>query len=236
MSNDLTPGQDYAVKFLTSKGFKLISSPVQLKRGNLVFDDPLGNKWGIFKNGGYIRKQTPKADRWGVVFRQSGAGASQMDDDQYMDLAEMISVKYNADSRKEQKGKETLGKFHKKVYMYDVRKYRDGLRVKFGTVFVPFTEIRRALNTLVKEKFNDSLSISQSHNYSARYDSDAYYENILEITGMRERDERVKGNNPIYMRILYYNNSSDIGFTDAFKQYGDFIHNKQTWNKKERFE
>lgn len=45
----LTPGQDYSAKFLTSKGFKLISSPIQLKRGNLIFNDPLGNKWGIFK-------------------------------------------------------------------------------------------------------------------------------------------------------------------------------------------
>jgi len=216
MSNDLTPGQDYAVKFLTSKGFKLISSPIQLKRGNLVFDDPLGNKWGIFKNGGYIRKQTPKADRWGVVFRLSGAGASQMDDDQYMDLAEMISVKYNADLRKEQKGKETLGEYHKKVSFWEVYKYRDGFRVRDMTCYVPLAEIKKALDIIVKEGYMQNLSVKQLYDEKT---ADAievygyYYEPESEIKSHYRGLARK-------VRIIFFNDSDEIGYTSVIKQYG----------------
>lgn len=37
MSNDLTSGQDYAVKFLKSLGLKLVSTNKDLKRGGFNF-------------------------------------------------------------------------------------------------------------------------------------------------------------------------------------------------------
>ncbi|NMC59305.1 MAG: hypothetical protein GYA51_07990 [Candidatus Methanofastidiosa archaeon] len=58
MSNDLTPGQDYAVKFLKSLGLKLVSTNKDLKRGDLIFEDPFSCLWGIYKRGGIVRKQS----------------------------------------------------------------------------------------------------------------------------------------------------------------------------------
>lgn len=204
----LTPGQDYSAKFLTSKGFKLISSPIQLKRGNLIFNDPLGNKWGIFKNGGYIRKQTPKADRWGMVFRQSNAGSSQIDDDQYMDLAEMISIKYNAENRKQQKQKETLGqKYHKRVDTWNVYKYRDGFRAKTGTCYVPFSNIKKALNIISEEKFKQ-LDVHQP------FDTDKI-QDVIVVSGWKYTPLAKT------LKITFFNESNSIGYTKVTKQYGE---------------
>jgi hypothetical protein len=94
----LTSGQDYAVKFLAAKGFKFISTPRQIERGNLIFTAPDGDNWAIFRNSGYVRKAAPGADRWQVVHRELKAqheGGGAITDDQYMDLAEMISQKYS---------------------------------------------------------------------------------------------------------------------------------------------
>jgi len=221
MSNNLTPGQDYAVKFLTAKGFKLESSPIQLKRGNLVFADPLGNKWGIFKNGGYIRKQTPGADRWGVVYSQTHAGSSELADDEYMDLAEMISTKYNNDVKKEQKGKETFGKYHKKVNLWSVYKYRDGFRVKDWTCYVPIVQIKKALDIIGKENFND-LRITQ------RFETHQT-ENAIEVSGWKFT--------PLaqILRITFFNNSDSIGYTKVTKQRGKVEKERApvTWSKPE---
>ena len=51
MANDLTPGQDYAVKFLTSKGFKLTSSPIQLKREEIGYTS-------VVKQYGRVKRQS----------------------------------------------------------------------------------------------------------------------------------------------------------------------------------
>jgi len=92
----LTPGQKYAVDFLKPLGFKLVSSNIQIERGNLVFEDPDGIKWAIFRNSGYIRKWIPGVDRWNVIHRElpaQHAGGGFIEDDQYMELAELISRK-----------------------------------------------------------------------------------------------------------------------------------------------
>lgn len=208
MSNNLTPGQDYAIKFLTSKGFKLTSSPVQLKRGNLIFDDSIGNKWGIFKNGGYVRKQTPRADRWGVVYRQSDAAGSQLQDDEYMDLAEIIATKYNADNKKQQKEKDILGeKYYKKVYFWEVYKYRDGFRVKNMNCHVPFSKIKKALDIIVKEKYKEYLSVRQLYDYKTV--------DAIEVYGHNKDHKQSRK-----LRIIFFNDSNEIGYTSVVKQYG----------------
>jgi hypothetical protein len=111
----MTSGQDYAVKFLGSRGFKFISSEKQIERGNLIFSAPNGEHWAIFRNSGYIRKAQPDADRWAVVHRELPAqyhGGGNISDDQYMDLAEMVSMKYSKAEANEKRRKdpETLAK------------------------------------------------------------------------------------------------------------------------------
>lgn len=105
----LTQGQQYAVNFLKSKGFKFISSGRQIERGNLIFEEPNGEvKWAIFRSSGYVRKWKPGADRWSVIHRELPAqheGGGDIEDDQYMDLAELISLKYSNEKKREQKEK-----------------------------------------------------------------------------------------------------------------------------------
>lgn len=53
--SELTDGQNFAVNFLKSSGLSLISTPLQIKRGNLIFKDKNDNIFMI-SNTGYIRK------------------------------------------------------------------------------------------------------------------------------------------------------------------------------------
>lgn len=105
---ELTPGQKYAVDFLKSKGLKLVSNPTQLRRGTLMFQKGNENEyWAIYKTG-YIRKggygkswygahdDEPLTLKMGVIDKIRPAqyqGGGKIDDDEYMELAHMISKK-----------------------------------------------------------------------------------------------------------------------------------------------
>jgi hypothetical protein len=68
--NSLSEDQKFLVDFLKSKGLVFKSSPLQIKNGTLIFEDPEKVKWGIF-SAGYVRKWiTPSYDpsgRWQVI-------------------------------------------------------------------------------------------------------------------------------------------------------------------------
>jgi len=106
----LTKGQKYAVDFLKVDGLKLISSPLQLTRGNLIFVDHNNNKWMI-SNTGYIRKwqelhsvRSFKYDgKWQVLTRikpQQWVEKSTMTDDEYMEATHILSNKVNKLNKK----------------------------------------------------------------------------------------------------------------------------------------
>ncbi|NMC59307.1 MAG: hypothetical protein GYA51_08000 [Candidatus Methanofastidiosa archaeon] len=119
------------------------------------------------KNGGYIRKQTPKADRWGMVFRQSNAGSSQIDGDQYM----------------------------------------DGFRAKTGACYVPFSNIKKALNIISEEKFKQ-LDVHQP------FDTDKI-QDVIVVSGWKYTPLAKT------LKITFFNESNSIGYTKVTKQYGE---------------
>lgn len=162
-ANEIPTGQRYAISFLTSKGFKLISSPLQLNRGNLIFKDPIGNMWGIFKNGGYIRKQAPENDRWAVVYRISTADEVQLNDDQYMDLSEIIATKYNDLQLKNKKHEERFGVPSGVSKDPLIKETKDGY--KFKLVLVSKQTMKAAINFLAKDGFkNFNISAYEDNN------------------------------------------------------------------------
>lgn len=102
MLNDLTPGQDYAVKFLTSNGLRFISTPRQLANGNLSFHDPQTDMAWQISSTGYLRKfwnysrpidrkhlHPGEGPQWQMIYNHSRG--QKIPDDEYMDLAEKIS-------------------------------------------------------------------------------------------------------------------------------------------------
>jgi hypothetical protein len=117
-SIEANPGREYAIKFLTSLGLEHVSSPIQLKKGTLEFyDKNTDTKWQI-SGTGYLRKLNDYTKYLGLVARSKRQGwgyppqAWQMvyshfppqhtmgetskrflADDEYMDMAEMISEK-----------------------------------------------------------------------------------------------------------------------------------------------
>ena len=93
---ELTAGQQYAINFLRSMGLILISSPLQCRRGNLIFKENNGEMWGIYKNGGYIRRWG--SNRWGVLYTTERG--RMIEDDEYIELAHMLSEKIRTRRKK----------------------------------------------------------------------------------------------------------------------------------------
>lgn len=111
----LTPGQKYAVDYLTSKGLKFVSDERQLRRGTLMFKDP-NDIWNDneYKNP-WNRKVTPISFRHWALYKtgyvRTGDGETMsvrgrikppqreeegfIDDDEYMELAELAARKMN---------------------------------------------------------------------------------------------------------------------------------------------
>jgi hypothetical protein len=111
----LNSGQTYAVDFLKSLGLTLTSTPLQLNNGTLSFVDKNGNRWAIFKKG-YLRKWRdydknsysfddkkpagfPHNGEWGVIHNFN----HELEDDEYMDAAELLSSKVARNYKKAEK-------------------------------------------------------------------------------------------------------------------------------------
>lgn len=105
--NSLTSGQKFAVNFLSALGLTFTSTPLQLSKGILQFTDNDGTMWALFRTG-YVRKKpvrdpnikrSPWDDgksRWQVVSNINATqyeGGGNIDDDEYMDLAEIVAEK-----------------------------------------------------------------------------------------------------------------------------------------------
>lgn len=202
MSNDLTSGQDYAVKFLKSLGLKLVSTNKDLKRGDLIFDDPFGCLWGIYKRGGIVRKQSYSYNlaQWGyntILHRESRN--SPIDDDQYMDLAEILSNHFINHKQEVHKRKQELDKYEGKVSMFNHLKAKGG--VKYESVKVPYEKIVKALDVLTNKGFNLNLHIG-----------------YFIVPGGKILVSGDKANNS-RMRIIFSNENPHIGYTKVTKQY-----------------
>jgi len=98
-NENLAPGQKFAIDFLKVSGLQLISTPLQLKRGNLIFKDQKNVIWGIFSTG-YIRKLQASSwswegkGRWRVLhFIPPPPGKRIIDDDEYIELARILLEK-----------------------------------------------------------------------------------------------------------------------------------------------
>jgi hypothetical protein len=100
-NENLTPGQIFAIDFLKVGGLQLISTSLQLKRGNLIFKDQKNVIWGIFSTG-YIRKLRTSSlpweseGRWQVlhsIIPPQHEGKRTMDDDEYIESARILLEK-----------------------------------------------------------------------------------------------------------------------------------------------
>jgi len=115
---NLSSGQKYAVDFLTSLRLENVTSPFQLKKGSLEFyDASTDTKWQI-SGSGYLRKlnnytqylktlERAKKQGWGSHVPQAWQMVyshfspkwrnqnvvNKLADDEYMDMAEMLSEK-----------------------------------------------------------------------------------------------------------------------------------------------
>lgn len=109
----LSKGKKYAVDFLKSVGLLHISTPLQLKRGTLIFLDPKNNvEWQI-SGTGYLRKRNLNkkgvylGPEWQMIYshfppQYQQGGKKFLQDDEYMDMAEKLSEKIRGDrARKE---------------------------------------------------------------------------------------------------------------------------------------
>ncbi len=109
---NLTPAQEYAVKLMQTIDIKLISSPLQLKKGTLIFkDDETDIQWQISKRG-YLRKLSPLPkntpwryeSQWQVVYQTfpgSYDGKIQyIDEEQYKELAKLLYEKIRKSKNK----------------------------------------------------------------------------------------------------------------------------------------
>jgi hypothetical protein len=102
-------------------GFVLVSTPLQAKRGNLVFQNPqTKEKWAIFKNGGYLRKWRDSGwrEEWGVMHKTYEHG-KPIEDDEYMDLVHLLSEKIRRSERTKQRKKERGGRISYINRVYD---------------------------------------------------------------------------------------------------------------------
>jgi len=107
-SINLTLGQNFAVKFMKTVGLELISSPLQLKRGNLIFKDNINKdrRWMI-SNTGYIRTMDINTEasayrfsnipaEWRVLARlipQQHIEKNNITDEEYIEAAHVLSEK-----------------------------------------------------------------------------------------------------------------------------------------------
>lgn len=119
-AHHLTDGQTYAIEFLKSLGIQFNTPLNRLKKGVLEFIDPLSDtKWQISPTG-YIRKlnnasaEVRRQKRFGSYYAvtpnwilvyshfppQWEHGKKYLDDDEYMDLAEIMSRKIGAARQK----------------------------------------------------------------------------------------------------------------------------------------
>jgi len=109
----LSKGKKYAVDFLKSIGLLHISTPLQLKRGTLIFLDSKNNvEWQI-SGTGYLRKRDLNrkgaylGPEWQMIYshfppQYQQGGKKFLQDDEYMDMAEKLSEKIRgARARKE---------------------------------------------------------------------------------------------------------------------------------------
>ncbi|NMC59304.1 MAG: hypothetical protein GYA51_07985 [Candidatus Methanofastidiosa archaeon] len=108
----LSKGQKYAVDFLKSIGLHHISTPLQLKRGTLIFLDPKNNTEWQISGTGYLRKRDLNKKSWAgpewqMIYshfppQYEQGGKKFLQDDEYMDMAEKLSEKIRgARARKE---------------------------------------------------------------------------------------------------------------------------------------
>lgn len=125
---EMTPGQKYAVNFLKVHGLDFISTPRQLKNGNLVFKDKEGKLWGIFKYGGYLRKNN--GSRWGVLYRMEQG--RNIDDDEYMELAEMLINKIKKQQNFLKRKEEIWGNMLN-ISKHNIDRYRNGVKSGYIT-------------------------------------------------------------------------------------------------------
>jgi len=102
----LSKGKKYAVDFLKSLGLQHISTPLQLKRGTLIFLDSKNNvEWQI-SGTGYLRKRDLNkkpsyyggGPEWQMIYshfppQYQQGGKKFLQDDEYMDMAEKLSEK-----------------------------------------------------------------------------------------------------------------------------------------------
>lgn len=177
MPSEFPEGQKYAIDFLTASGFKFISTPLQASRGNLMFQDPEGTIWGIFKNGGYIRKMTEPKGRWQVVQRLND-NATPIDDDEYMDLVHIITEKYRSNKLRNKKAREDWGG---PVKFYYVQKKKDGVQV--ARTFVNKDLIKKSVTDLMREGFKNINIIG--------HDQDGFHgaEGKIEIIGNKSEGD-----------------------------------------------
>jgi len=100
----ISKGKKYAVDFLKTLGLQHISTPLQLKRGTLIFLDPKNNvEWQI-SGTGYLRKRNLNkkgaylGPEWQMIYshfppQYQQGGKKFLQDDEYMDMAEKLSEK-----------------------------------------------------------------------------------------------------------------------------------------------
>jgi len=120
---ELTPGQKYAVDYLKSKGLNDVTTPRQMRRGTLMFEDPndvwnenerkshFTNKihrpsfrhWAIYRTG-YVRTGDGKTmEVRGRIKEPQYVDKGFIDDDGYMELAELTAVKVNSIRKRNKK-------------------------------------------------------------------------------------------------------------------------------------
>lgn len=192
---ELTKGQEYAVNFLKSIGLELMSTPRQLKRGTLFFRDDrtdLGGNtryWAIYRTG-YVRSGTK--DKMVVCANIRPSQYEEqgfIDDEEYKELAHIVSSRVLALRKRKKKGKEFYGELYN-IDRYGVKKYKDGLRS--GNVYVPLDKMKETVNRL-RDRGNQRIWI-----FGVKTDHFNPADKI-----------EVRGENMVF---VFTNSSNEIGF------------------------
>jgi hypothetical protein len=209
-NENLTPGQKYAVDFLKPIGLILVSNPKQLKRGTLIFRDTI-NKWtgdhdrywGIYKTG-YIR--TGYQNRIDAIDRIRPAQYEKrgfIDDEDYMELAHLVSEKIRKITRTEKK-RNPLGL--KIKVEGGLRVQKDGYKVSGTNIFVSFEDVKLLINKLKKEGFKNNITI---------YKDTSQGEGRFKITGEKSKLPTA------FHKAIYFNPNNYERFTSSIISYDD---------------